>query len=107
MVELGRMTKHAELQRVTRVPGPDGYTETWTTYASIRAAIDPATPRSVESFTSATITTPITHLVTLAYVGDVRGADRVLYNGRALYITGIQNPREDGRALVLACEERG
>jgi head-tail adaptor len=107
MVEIGRMTKHAELQRVTRVPGPDGYTETWATYAWIKAAIEPATPRSVESLTSATITSPVSHLVTTPYLAGVVGADRVLFKERALYIAGIQNVRENDRWLVLACEERG
>ena len=106
MIEVGRMNKYAELQRVTRVPVADGFDENWTTYAYIRAAIEPATPRGMELLTSATITTPVSHLVTTFHVDGVRGADRVLFHDRALYIAGIQNPREDARWLVLACEER-
>ena len=106
MIEVGRMNKYAELQRVTRVAVADGYEENWSTYAYIRAAIEPATPRGMELLTSATITTPVSHLVTTSHVDGVQGSDRVWFHERALYIAGIQNPREDSRWLVLACEER-
>ncbi len=107
MLPIGRMNKWVELQRVARVAGPDGYVETWTTYAESRAAVDPATPRSIESLTSATITSPVSHLVTLPYVAGVLASDRVWFKTRALYIAGMQNTNEDDRELVLACEERG
>ena len=106
MIPIGRLNKLVDLQRVSRATGPDGYVETWVTYAQRRAAIDPATPQGLELFTSATITTPVSHLVTLPYVADLTAADRVFYEGRALYIAGVQNVREDKRWHVLACEER-
>jgi len=106
MIEIGRMNKHVELQRVMRVASGDGYSEVWTTYATAYAAIEPATPRVLEMLTSATITTPVSHLVTLPYVAGVQGADRVSYQGRALYIAGMQNPDETDRVWIFGCEER-
>jgi SPP1 family predicted phage head-tail adaptor len=84
----------------------EGYTSGWTTYATVRAAVDPATPRDVEHFVGSTITTPISHLVTMRYRAGVKAEDRVFFRNRALYIAGMQNPKEANRELVLACQER-
>ena len=101
------MNKLVALQHVTRAVTPDGYVDTWATYAQVRAAVEPSVPSTFEALTSSTITTPVSHTVTLPYVAGVLGADRVLWKGRALYIARIQNPGEDNRELVLGCEERG
>lgn len=100
------MNKLIALQRVVRTTNPDGYVDDWTTYATPRASVEPATPHALEMLTSVTITTPISHIVTLHFLADVQPADRVEFLDRHLYITGIQNPREESRWLVLACEER-
>lgn len=109
-MDIGRMNKAVSLQRVVRTPSPEGFAEVWTTYAEPRVAIEPATPRSLETLTSATVTSPISHLVTMPYVADVHEADRVLFVDRvqahALYIASIQNLNMDNRVLVLGCEER-
>lgn len=110
-MELGRMNKVVHLQRAVRVPVADGFEETWTTYATVRAAVEPATPRSLETLTSATITSPVSHLVTMPFSEFVQPSDRVWfsdhYAARAIYIAGIQNLHADNRWLVLAGEERG
>jgi SPP1 family predicted phage head-tail adaptor len=95
-----------ELQRSVNVVTPEGYTTDWDTYATMRAAVEPATPKDVENFVGATITTPISHLVTMRYRAGVKAEDRVLFRARALYIAGMQNPKEANRELVLACQER-
>lgn len=83
-----------------------GFSGTWTTYASVWAAVRPA-PASVSERTVASTTqAPITHLVEMDYRDDVRQTHRVLLGSRALYVVGQQNVDERNAALVLACEER-
>ena len=106
MIEIGRRNKVVALQRATRVVSPAGFTDTWVTYASPRAAVEPATPSLVERLLGSTITTPISHLVTIPYHAAVRSKDRVFFRNRALYIEGLQNPKEENRELLLACQER-
>jgi head-tail adaptor len=118
MIEIGRLNKWAALQAPTRTVNTEGYTDVWTTYATVRASIEPATASSIERQAGATIQTPITHLVEIWHrdsrapedvpgpSGKISVKDRVLFRGRALYIAGMQNPREDNRRLILACEER-
>lgn len=124
MIQIGRMNKSVALQRVTRAVTPDGYTDTWVTYAEPFAAIEPASPALVERVVGATVTTPVSHLVTIWYrdkratpqddpgpKGKISDADRVLYRDRsnidrALYIAGIQIQHEKAETMVLACQER-
>ena len=101
-----RYRHRIELQRVARAHTAAGYVETWPTYARIKASVDPATPTSLGGVVAATVTTPITHLVTVRYRAGVLARDRVWFRGRALHIGAIQNPDEANRTLVLACEER-
>lgn len=102
----GLLRHQVELQAPTNTAGPDGNTQTWTTYATVPAAIDPATAALVERLIAGTTTVPATHLVSLRYRDDVRSTHRVLFGSRPLYIGGIHNARELNRQLVLACEER-
>lgn len=119
MIQIGRMNKQIALQKATRTVTPAGYTDDWVTYATARAAIEPASPVTVERLVGATVTSPVSHLVTIWHrdmrlkplddpgpEGKIHTADRVLFQERALYIAGMQNPREDDRTLILACQER-
>ena len=115
------MNKVVDLQRPVQVVDTEGSRQEWETYAaSVRAAVEPASQLRVERYVSATIETPpISHLVTIYHResratpqadpgqhGLIHTADRVLFRGRALQIISMQNPREDNRTLILACEER-
>lgn len=98
-----------------RTSAGDGYTETWATYATVWAAVRPATAAAVERVVAQTQQVPITHLVDVDYRSDLRAAHRLLFGGtlvdtdtntRKLYIRGVQNAEERNITLTLACEER-
>lgn len=84
-----------------------GFSETWTTYASVWASVRPAPANVSERPVASTTQTPITHLVEIDYRSDIRQNHRVLLkDSRALYIVGQENIDERDKILVLSCEER-
>jgi head-tail adaptor len=119
MIAIGRLNKEVHLQSVTRTTTANGVEEAWVTYATVRAAIEPATPARAERLLVATIQAAVSHFVTIWFrpsrtrredapgsYGQIHPSDRVLFGERALYIAGIQNVMEANRQLILACEER-
>jgi SPP1 family predicted phage head-tail adaptor len=94
------------VQTPTRTPTADGYTDSWGTVASVWASVQPATPERLERFVGATVRTPITHLVTMRYRGDLSAKHRLLFGSRQLYVQGWQNVDERNIELVIACEEK-
>lgn len=91
----------------TTTPTSTGFTGTWTTYASVWAAVRPAGPGLNERIAATTTQAPITHEVEIDYRDDVEQTHRVLLNStRALYLAGQQNVEERNKTLVLWCEER-
>ena len=107
MIPLGRLNKLVEVQRVTRTAERRWlYGELGDVCASAGRRLNRRRRGAWRRSRRATITTPVTHLVTMPHVADLTGADRIWYDGRGLYIAGVQNPNEDRRWHVLACEER-
>lgn len=103
----GERRQVVALQAVTaRTASEDGYTETWTTYARVRAAVLPQAASSSDRLVAHTTETPITHTVELDYREDLAVAHRLLLGTRPLYIRGWQNVDERNRTLILSCEER-
>jgi head-tail adaptor len=103
----GARRHQVALQAITnRAALGEGYVDTWTTYATVYAAIMPATASQVERSTSQTLQTPISHLVETDYRADVTTAHRLQFGTRYLYIRGLQNIDERNWTLMLACEER-
>jgi head-tail adaptor len=96
------------LQAITgRVASGDGYLNTWTSYGTAYASVQPATASAVERLTAGTLETPITHIVEMDYRAAIRPQHRVwLQESRALYIRGMQNVDERDMTTVLLCEER-
>ena len=103
----GERRHFVQLQAITgRTPSGDGYVNTWTPYARIWASVTPAAASQVERGVAGTAQVPTTHLVDLDYRTDIRTSHRVWFDGRALFITGIQNVDERKVTTVLSCEER-
>ena len=95
------------LQSVSQQATSTGFAETWTTYASVWASVQPASAGPSERPMAQTTQAPITHLVEIDYRDDLTQSDRVLFGGtRPLYIVGQQNIDERNITLRLSCEER-
>lgn len=103
----GERRQRVALQSITaRVASGDGYTDTWTTYATVWAAVRPAPVSGTERQVANTLQVPITHVVELDYRSDLETKHRVLYGSRRLYIRGVENQDERNITYALSCEER-
>lgn len=103
----GERRHRVQLQAITaRAASGDGYTDTWTSYATVWAAVRPAPVSATERQVANTLQVPITHVVELDYRDDVEARHRVLYGSRRLYIRGLENQDERNVTHLLSCEER-
>ena len=79
--------------------------ETWATYATEYAGLEPAAASAVVRAVGTAFTAPVSHLVPMRYRGDVLASHRVKLGSRIFPIRGLgSDPRT--RELVLAVEER-
>lgn len=80
---------------------------TWSTVASVFAAITPAAGGAARKlFPYLQEGVKITHAVSLRYIEDIRSGDRVKHRSRYLYVVAPFNMHERDRETLLACEER-
>lgn len=91
------------------VPDGDGgfNAPTWSDLSprSMWASIAPATVRDLERVAAGTVVSSATHLVTMLYHAQVTTQTRITFNGRTLNVTGVANPDERNKELILACTE--
>jgi SPP1 family predicted phage head-tail adaptor len=77
--------------------------ESWTTYASVWAAIQPLSARETAQAPQAT---PIaTHVVMLRYLSTVTAGHRLKFGTRYLNVESVINTDERNRELQLQCKE--
>jgi SPP1 family predicted phage head-tail adaptor len=100
----GELRHSVSLQRVTETQSESGeITETWTTLATVRAAVEPLEGR--EQYLAQAVHATATTRVRLRYYAGLTAKDRVLFGTRPLNILGITDPDERHRELILLCEE--
>lgn len=87
--------------------GDGGYTRTWfdLTPAVVSAKIAPATAADLERVTSGTVLSTASSIVTMPYHPQVTTETRILFNGRALSVTGVSNPEERNVETIALCVE--
>jgi len=73
--------------------------ETWTTYATVRARMEPLTASAAERAARETVTRR--WRLTIRYRGDVTAAHRVAWGTRLFDIEGAVNPDERRRYTTL------
>lgn len=92
----GDLDQRIELQRLTRTAdGGGGYSETWTTYDTVWAKVEPLSGR--ERYHAQQTQASANYRVTIRYRDDVSPADRILWRGRVMNIrfpadAGPRNP---------------
>lgn len=90
-------------------PNADGgFDSSWVALvpSPVSAAVEPAAQRSLERLVSNTVAAEVSHVVTIRYHPDVTTKTRVVFEGRYLYVVGMQDPEERHVELILACTER-
>ena len=87
--------------------GDGGWAESWLPLdpSPVWAAITPATARDLERISAGTIIATASHVVILRYHPGVTTQTRITHEGRIFQVTGIANPEERDRELVLVCVE--
>src|SRR3954471_3648394 len=73
--------------------GDGGFTLSWTDLPpAADARIAPATQSALERLAAGTAITTATHVVTIPYRGGVSTKSRLIFDGRTLNVTSVQDP---------------
>lgn len=109
------MTERGEYRHLVTLQGPgtatpDGeggftYTQTALVPPTWYCSIRPASQRDLERATAGTTLNNTSHIVEGDYRSDINLATQIVFNGRTLYINGIQNVDERNITLILLCSE--
>jgi len=103
-VKIGKLRHRVTIEQVTETRGSDGsIIETWSTYATVQASIEPVSGR--ECFAAQSTQADVTHRVYTRYVSAIVPKMRVKCGSRAFDILSVINTRERNRELQLMCRE--
>lgn len=84
----------AQVQRATRTPdGMGGFTETWTTVATVACRIAPTGNAPAEQVVAERVTDRVLWTLTLPAATDVTAADRITVGSRTFEVVGVLSPR--------------
>lgn len=90
-------------QEGTATPdGGGGYTQGWTTFATVWAAVEPLTGR--EGLQAQALESAVTHRVTIRALSGVTAAMRLSFNGTIYNIRSVIDREERDRFMELMCE---
>jgi SPP1 family predicted phage head-tail adaptor len=100
----GDLNKRITIQAPTKVSdGMGNYTVTWSTIATVYAAVWPVSAK--ERIQGMAVTTTITHRIRIRFRRVFRTGWRILYGGRYFNVVSAIDPNEDHEWLDLLCEE--
>lgn len=88
--------------------GDSGFTQTWTplTPPRVWVSIAPATERTLERVAAGTVTSMATHIIRGRFHPQVTTKTRITFGTRLFSVTGVSNPEERNREMVLTAVER-
>lgn len=103
--EVGELRHRITIEHMTKVPdGHRGFTETWATFATVWARVQPVSSR--EYFFAQGENTEITHFVTIRYLAGIKADMRIRFGGSVLTIEGPPiNVDARGAFMELMCKE--
>lgn len=110
----GERRHQVQLQNPSGAPVSDGdgeYAQDYETFATVNAAIMPASAENLERKAQNTLVASASHLIVLPYiegVGTETGVTtrtRVRYGSRIFFVRGYSNPEERNIEIVLVCQE--
>ena len=109
MIPSGRRDKRVHLEQPgADVPdGEGGYIEGYAPLdpADVFANISPASASDLERAAVGTTIAQATHVITMLYHPGVSIETRITYNGRKFEVTGVRNPDEANRELIIVAQE--
>jgi len=103
-VDIGDMRERVELQSVARTrDSVGGLVETWTTYATVWASVQPMSQR--ESFYRQQTNASAAWKVSIRYRPDVVTKHRVKWRSHTFEVRGVNNSDVRRRFIEMACDE--
>jgi len=100
----GKLRNTIAIEQVAETQDADGSViESWSTFASAQASIEPISGR--EYFAAQTTQADVTHRISLRYLAGVMPKMRVKYGSRIFDILSVININERNRELQLMCRE--
>ena len=103
-MQAGDLKHYITIQQKTLVPdGLGGFTETWTTFQSVYAAIWPM--RASERVNMMQVEMNVTHRIRIRYLQKINSDMRISYGNRIFKIEGIANRDERNKYLEILCSE--
>jgi SPP1 family predicted phage head-tail adaptor len=103
-VRIGKLRHRITIEQVTETQDTDGSAlESWSTYATVQASIEPISGR--EYFTAQSTQADVTHRISLRYVSGITPKMRVNFSSRIFDILSVINVNECNRELQLMCRE--
>lgn len=106
-VRAGKLRKRIDIEHVVQTAEGDGSTtESWQTFATRWASIEPIETSGREYLQGAAIESDVSHVITLRWLDGVTAKHRVYFRGRIFEIESTADVEERGRMLVLMCKEQ-
>lgn len=103
-MRIGDLDKRVIIQAVSRTSdGAGGSTVTWTDAATTWASIEPVSGH--EPYVAQALRGRVTHKVRMRHRPGVTPANRLLHGTRVFNVQAALDDREEGRFLLLLCEE--
>lgn len=103
-MKIGKLRHRITIQQLTRTPdGSGGYTETWPTFSTVWASINPV--HGKELFEAQQIQSNVTHKIRIRYLSGVKSSMRVSFESRIFQIQSVINWEEHDREMMLECSE--
>lgn len=100
----GRLRNKVAIQKVTETVDSFGsFTESWSTYSTVWAEIDP--PKGREYFAAGQKQAEITTRIRIRYLSGITPKMRVLFGSRIFKINSIVDPDERHIEQILMCVE--
>lgn len=103
-MNIGRLRHRITIEQLTQTPdGAGGYTEAWTTFATVWSSVDPIGGK--EYFAAKQVQSEATHKIRLRYRVGITPDMRINFGGRLFGIESVINWEERNRELILMCSE--
>lgn len=100
----GKLRHEITIQAVTTTQdGYGGQTESWSTFATVRASVEPLQGR--EYFAAQQVQAEVTTRFRIRYLSGVTPKMRVLYDGRTFNVASVINPNERSHELHIMAVE--
>lgn len=104
LMRTGQLRHKITIQQAAKTSdGFGGWTQTWTNFATVWAAIEPL--RGREFFAAAQVQAEQITRIRIRYLAGITPKMRILFDARTFSINTIINVNERNRELHLMCEE--